>query len=72
MWSDRLPFIVVPLSKSWNGVSVVSKILDLHKWSVAALLLFEAGHRRPATGDRPPATGHRPPATDHRSPITDH
>jgi hypothetical protein len=49
MWSDRLPFIVVPLSKSWNGVSVVSKILDLHKWSVAASLLFAAGHRPPIT-----------------------
>jgi len=30
MWSDRLPLIVVPFSKSWNGASVVSEVLDLH------------------------------------------
>jgi len=31
MGSERLPFIVVPLSESWNGVTVVSKVLDFHK-----------------------------------------
>src|SRR5580692_10771151 len=30
IWSDRLPLVVVPLGKRWNGVSVISEVLDLH------------------------------------------
>jgi hypothetical protein len=30
IWCDRVPLIVVPLSQTRNGASVVRKVLDLH------------------------------------------